>query len=229
MKHIPTAAWLLAAAFAAVAQAADSVRAGLLTTLSGPGAGLRIDIRIDIRDGFALAVKHSAGKLDGLPAEVIVADKQQNPDTARQTAERMVKRDKVDFMAGIVFSNLLLAAGPPVPQSNTFHISANAGPSPYAGAQSSPYFFSASYQNDNMHEAVGKTVQDKGVKKLALLASNEPAGKDAVFRLADRISALVFGKVIACGTPEEIHKHPDMKQACLGDEVGDEIAKGATA
>lgn len=176
MKHISAAALLLAAAFAPGADAADSVKVGLLTTLSGPGAGLGIDIR----DGFALAVKHNGGKLGGLPAEVIVADDQQNPDMARQTAERMVKHDKVDFMTGIVFSNLMLAAGPPVLQSNTFYISANAGPSQYAGEQCSPYFFSASYQNDNMHEAVGKTVQDKGFKRVALLAPNYPAGKDAL-------------------------------------------------
>ena len=176
MKHIPAAALLLAAAFVPGAHAADSVKVGLLTTLSGPGAGLGIDIR----DGFALAVKHSGGKLGGLPAEVIVADDQQNPDTARQTAERMVKRDKVDFMTGIVFSNLMLAVGPPVLQSNTFYVSANAGPSQYAGEQCSPYFFSASYQNDNMHEAVGKTVQDKGFRRVALLAPNYPAGKDAL-------------------------------------------------
>ena len=176
MKHISATALLLAAAFAPGAVAADSVKVGLLTTLSGPGAGLGINIR----DGFALAVKHSGGKLDGLPAEVIVADDQQNPDMARQTAERMVKRDKVDFMTGIVFSNLMLAVGAPVLQSNTFYISANAGRSQYAGEQCSPYFFSASYQNDNMHEAVGKTVQDKGFRRVALLAPNYPAGKDAL-------------------------------------------------
>jgi branched-chain amino acid transport system substrate-binding protein len=111
---------------------------------------------------------------------VIVADDQQNPDVARQTAERMIKRDKVDFMTGIVFSNLMLAVGPPVFQSNTFYISANAGPSQLAGEQCNPFFFSASYQNDNLHEAVGKTVQDKGYKKVALLAPNYPAGKDAL-------------------------------------------------
>jgi branched-chain amino acid transport system substrate-binding protein len=166
----------LACASLTAAHAADSVKVGLLSTLSGPGAGLGIDIR----DGFNLAIKHTGGKLGGLPAEVIVADDQQNPDTARQTAERMIKRDKVDFMTGIVFSNLMLAVGPPVFQSNTFYISANAGPSQYAGEQCSPYFFSASYQNDDMHEAIGKTVQDKGFKRVALLAPNYPAGKDAL-------------------------------------------------
>ena len=160
----------------AAAQAADAVKIGLLSTLSGPGAGLGIDIR----DGFQLAVKQGGGKLGGLPAEVVVADDQQSPDVARQTADRLIKRDKVDFMTGVVFSNVMLAVGAPTFASKTFYISANAGPSQYAGEQCNPYFFSASYQNDNLHEAVGKTVADKGFKRVALLAPNYPAGKDAL-------------------------------------------------
>jgi branched-chain amino acid transport system substrate-binding protein len=152
------------------------VKVGLLSTLSGPGAGLGVDIR----DGFQLAVKLSGGKFSGKTVDVIVADDQASPDVGRQTADRLVKRDKVDFMTGIVFSNVMLAVGAPTFQSKTFYISANAGPSQFAGEQCNPYFFSASYQNDNMHEAVGKVVTDKGFKKVALIAPNYPAGKDAI-------------------------------------------------
>ncbi|MEQ1657959.1 MAG: ABC transporter substrate-binding protein, partial [Hylemonella sp.] len=144
----------VSAVLALPALAADNVKIGLLSTLSGPGAGLGIDIR----DGFQLAVKLNGGKLGGLPAEVIVADDQASPDVGRQTADRLVKRDKVDFMTGIVFSNVMLAVGAPTFAAKTFYISANAGPSQLAGEQCNPYFFSASYQNDNQHEAVGKTV-----------------------------------------------------------------------
>jgi branched-chain amino acid transport system substrate-binding protein len=158
------------------AQAADKVKVGMLSTLSGPGAGLGIDIR----DGFNLALKHANGKFGGLPVEVIVADDQAKPDAARQTADRLVKQDKVDFMTGVVFSNVMLAVGKPIFDSKTFYISANAGPSQYAGADCNPYFFNVAWQNDNLHEAVGKTVQDKGFKKVALLAPNYPAGKDAL-------------------------------------------------
>lgn len=152
------------------------VKVGLLSTLSGPGAGLGVDIR----DGFQLAVKLAGGKFSGKAVDVIVADDQASPDVGRQTADRLVKRDKVDFMTGIVFSNVMLAVGAPTFQSKTFYISANAGPSQFAGEQCNPYFFSASYQNDNMHEAVGKVVTDKGFKKVALIAPNYPAGKDAI-------------------------------------------------
>ena len=158
------------------AQNDATVKVGLLSTLSGPGAGLGVDIR----DGFQLAVKLSGGKFAGRGVDVIVADDQASPDVGRQTADRLVKRDKVDFMTGIVFSNVMLAVGAPTFQSKTFYISANAGPSQFAGEQCNPYFFSASYQNDNMHEAVGKVVTDKGFKNVALIAPNYPAGKDAI-------------------------------------------------
>jgi branched-chain amino acid transport system substrate-binding protein len=104
--------------------AADKIKVGLVSTLSGPGAGLGVDIR----DGFQLGIKHLGGKLGNLPAEVLIADDQQNPDIAKQAADKFLKKDKVDFMTGIVFSNIMLAVGPAVFQNQTFYISANAGP-----------------------------------------------------------------------------------------------------
>jgi branched-chain amino acid transport system substrate-binding protein len=161
---------------AAPVQAQDAVKVGLLSTLSGPGAALGVDIR----DGFQLAVKLNGGKLGGRNAEVIVADDNASPDIGRQTADRLVRRDKVDFMTGVVFTNVMLAVGAPTFAAKTFYISANAGPSQLAGEQCNPYFFSVSWQNDNLHEAVGKHVQDKGFKKVGLIAPNYPAGKDAL-------------------------------------------------
>ncbi|PKO79187.1 MAG: ABC transporter substrate-binding protein [Betaproteobacteria bacterium HGW-Betaproteobacteria-13] len=156
--------------------AADSMKVGMMTTLSGPGAGLGIDIR----EGFELAVKHLGGKLGGITTEVIVADDAQNPETAKQITERFIKRDQVDIATGVVFSNIMLAVGPAFFGAETFYISANAGPSQYAGAECNPYFFNVAWQNDNLHEAMGKHVQDKGFKKVAMVAPNYPAGKDAL-------------------------------------------------
>ena len=163
-----TAALMLVAS----GHAADKVKVGFLSTLSGPGAGLGIDIR----DGFTLAIKHLNGKLGGLPAEVNIADDQQKPEVAQQLTEKFIKKDKVDFMTGIVFSNLMLAVGPAVFDSKTFYVSANAGPSQYAGEHCNPYFFNVAWQNDNLHEAVGKYVQDKAFKNVVLVAPNYPGG-----------------------------------------------------
>lgn len=181
MKHIRYLAASLGVAAAvaanfAVAQSQPAIKVGMVTTLSGGGAGLGVDIR----DGFDLALKHLDGKFGGRPVEVVVGDDQQNPDAARQLVERMVKRDRVDLMTGIVFSNIMLAVGPSVFNSKTHFISANAGPSQYAGAQCNPYFFNVAWQNDNLHEAVGKLVTDRGMKNAVLVAPNYPAGKDAM-------------------------------------------------
>jgi branched-chain amino acid transport system substrate-binding protein len=173
-KKIAVAA--MVATMAGMGHAADKVKVGVLSTLSGPGSGLGVDIV----DGFNLGLRHSGGKLGGLATEVLIVDDQQNPDVAKQATDKMLKRDKVDFMTGIVFSNVMLAVGPAVFDATTYYVSANAGPSQYAGDQCNPYFFNVAWQNDNLHEAVGKHVNDRGIKKVVLLAPNYPAGKDAL-------------------------------------------------
>ena len=152
------------------------VKVGMLSTLSGPGAGLGADIR----DGFKLAVKQLDGKFGGLPVELIVVDDQQKSDVAQRATGKLLKKDKVDFMTGIVFSNIMLAVGQPIFKNKTFYVSANAGPSQYAGEQCNPYFFNVASQNDNLHEAVGKYVQDKRFKKVVLVAPDYAGGKDAL-------------------------------------------------
>ena len=175
MKRLVLAA-LAAAALATQAHAADRVKVGFISTLSGPNAALGIDIR----DAFQLAVKMNGGKLGGLPAEVIVVDDQFNPDTGKQAADRLIKRDRVDFLTGIVFSNILLAAAPPALESKTIVISANAGPSQLAGEQCNRYFFSASWQNDVNNGAPGMLATQRNFNNVYLIAPNYPAGRDAL-------------------------------------------------
>lgn len=174
MKLHRLTATLLALSAALSAHAADKVKIGMLTTLSGAGAGLGVDIR----DGFELGLKHLGNKMGNLPVEVLTSDDQQNPEVARQMTERMVKKEKVDFMTGVVFSNVMLAVGPSVFAAKTHYISANAGPSQYAGEQCNPFFFNVAWQNDNLDEAVGKMVTEQGFKNVVLLAPNYPGGKD---------------------------------------------------
>jgi branched-chain amino acid transport system substrate-binding protein len=169
-------AGLAALLLAGAAQAADKVKVGFVSTLSGPAAA----IGIDIRDGFNLGVQMSGGKLGGLPAEVLITDDQQNPELGRQIVDKYLKRDHVHFVTGIVFSNVLLAVAPAVFESKTFLLSANAGPSLLAGANCSPWFFSVSWQNDGIPEAAGKYMSEKGYKSVFLLSPNYPAGKDMV-------------------------------------------------
>ncbi|HZQ73264.1 MAG TPA: ABC transporter substrate-binding protein [Burkholderiales bacterium] len=167
---------IAAAALALSAQAADRIKVGFISTLSGPSAALGVDIR----DGFQLAVKMNGGKLGGVPAEVLVGDDQFKPDVGRQLAERYVRLEKVNFLTGIVFSNILLAAAPMAWDNKIIYVSPNAAPSPLAGKQCNPYFFVASWPNDAYHEAAGKHATDKGYKSAYLIAPNYQAGKDSL-------------------------------------------------
>jgi branched-chain amino acid transport system substrate-binding protein len=175
MKRIALVAALLCVVILP-AGAADKIKIGFLSTLSGPSAALGVDIR----DGFNLAIRHQGGNLGGLPVDLIIGDDAFSPDTARQLTDRMLKRDDVHIMTGIVFSNIMLAVAPAIFQDQTFYISPNAGPAELAGEKCSPFFFNVAWQNDNLHEAMGKHVADKGYKKVYLIAPNYPAGRDAL-------------------------------------------------
>jgi branched-chain amino acid transport system substrate-binding protein len=164
----------LAIITSAPAMAADKIKIGLITTLSGPEAVMGNPMR----DSAELALSQLGGKIGGLPAEMVYGDDQQKPDVARQIAERMLQKDKVDVITGILGSNVLLAIYDQVIRTKTLLISGNAGPHQMAGEQCSPYFFSVSQQTDQSSEAMGKYLSDQDVDGVYLLASNYNAGKD---------------------------------------------------
>jgi branched-chain amino acid transport system substrate-binding protein len=167
---------IAAAAFASSGIAADKIRVGFISTLSGPSAALGVDIR----DGFQLAVKLNGGKLGGLPAEVLVGDDQFKPEVGRQLAEKNVRLDKVNFLTGMVFSNIMLASVPVAFENKVIYVSPNAAPSPLAGKQCNPYLFVASWPNDAYHEAAGQHATNRGYKNTYLIAPNYQAGKDSL-------------------------------------------------
>lgn len=155
---------------------ADGVKIGMITTLSGGGASLGIDIR----DGFELALEMKGGQLGGYPTELIVADDARKVENAKQIANRMLRQDKVDVVTGIVWSNLALAVVPSVTRTGAFYISPNAGPSKLAGAGCDANYFNVAWQNDNLHEAVGQHMTEASFENVYVLAPNYPAGKDAI-------------------------------------------------
>lgn len=158
----------------ATAHAADSVKIGFITTLSGPGGVMGKHHK----DGANLALEQLGGKIGGVNAEIIYGDDQQKPDVGRQVAEEMLKRDKVNFVSGVIFSNVLLALYRPVIESGTIMVGASGGPHEVAGEMCAPNFFSMSWQNDQAPEAMGKYMTDQKIDNVFIMAPNFAAGKD---------------------------------------------------
>src|SRR6202011_922907 len=176
-RNMGTAFWLAGAtvlALANPANAADTVKIGFVSTFSGPTAV----IGNDMRNSFELALDHMGRKMGGLPVEVIYEDDQQKPDVGKQKTEKLVQSDKVDFIAGYIWSNVLLASLKPIVDAKTIAVTANAGPSQLAGELCSPYVFSTSWQNDQTPQAMGEYMNQKGVKSVFLIGPNYAAGKD---------------------------------------------------
>jgi branched-chain amino acid transport system substrate-binding protein len=173
MKNAVIALAAATALAAGAAQAfADPVKVGMITTLSGGGASLGIDVR----DGFELALKQ-AGRDD---IELIIEDDARKPDLAVQLSDKLIQSDKVDIMTGIIWSNLAMAVIPGAVAQGKIYLSPNAGPSALAGAGCNENYFNVAWQNDNLHEAMGAYASSAGYEKAFILAPNYPAGQDAL-------------------------------------------------
>ncbi|MDJ0993733.1 MAG: ABC transporter substrate-binding protein [Dinoroseobacter sp.] len=150
----------------------DAAKVGMITTLSGGGAGLGIDVR----DGFQLALKMAGAE----NVELVIEDDQRKPEIAVQLADKMIQSEQVDVMTGIIWSNLAMAVVPAATAQGKFYLSPNAGPSALAGKGCHPNYFNVAWQNDNLHEAAGAYANEAGFANSFILAPNYPAGQDAL-------------------------------------------------
>ena len=156
------------------AAAQEKVKIGFITTLSGP-QGV---IGEDMKNSVELALDHLGRKIGGLDVEIIYGDDQVKPDVGKQLADEMLKKHKVHFVSGVIWSNVMLAVAPTVTGAGTFMIGTNAGPHDLAGKGCHELFFTTSWQNDQTPEAMGKYMQDQGITDVYLMAPNYAAGKD---------------------------------------------------
>jgi branched-chain amino acid transport system substrate-binding protein len=193
---LAAAAALALGAGPALAQS-KSVKIGFVSTFSGPTAA----IGNDMRNSFELALDHMGRKMGGLPVEVIYEDDQQKTEIGRQKTEKLIQSDKVDFLSGYIWSNVMQASVPPIVESKTFLIVANAGLSPLAGEKCSPNIFSTSWTNDSNPRAVGEYMNKKGLENVYLIGPNYAAGKENLGGL----KAVFKGQVVG----EDYTKWPD--------------------
>ncbi len=178
-------------ALAASPVAAEKVKVGFIVTLTG-GGGI---IGKPMKNAFELGMEHVGGRLGGMETEVIYADDKRKPDVAKQLVNKMIKKDRVHFITGIIWSNLLVAIHGPVTRSNTFLISSNAGAGAVAGKRCSKDFFNVSFQNDVMPEGMGKYMTDKKINNVYAMSPNYQAGKDMIKGFKRMYKGKIVGEV----------------------------------
>jgi branched-chain amino acid transport system substrate-binding protein len=188
-----TAVVVSAALLAPEAHAEDKVKVGLITSLSGSAAVLGQQMT----NGFNLAVKTLGGKLGGLEAEVFTADDEGKPDVGVGKVKALIDRDKVEFVVGPIFSNVLGAIMKPVTETGTFLISPNAGSSVFAGKDCNPNFFVTSYQNDQIHNVLGQYAQDSKIKSVLIMVPNYQAGRDADVGFKQKFTGEIIDEIFA--------------------------------
>jgi branched-chain amino acid transport system substrate-binding protein len=182
---------LIASAVAVTGAAqADSVKIGFVTTLTTPAAV----IGEDMKNSVELALEHIGNKMGPLDVELIMEDDGFKPDIGKQKTDKLVKQDDVDFVAGYIWSHVLLASAKSVFDADKFLISANAGPSQLAGKRCNKNFFSTSWQNDQTPMAMGEHLNQKGVKSLYVMAPNYAAGKDMTNGVERTFKGKILGK-----------------------------------
>lgn len=210
-------ATLTAALGSVAAQAQDSVKIGFITTLTTPASV----IGQDMVDAVNLAVEHAGGKIAGKKIEVIFEDDGVKPEVGRQKAEKLIQQDNVDFVTGVIWSNVLLAIRKPVVDSGKFLISGNAGPSPLAGKLCHENFFSTRDQNDMGPMGLGEVLNQQGIKSLYVIAPNFAAGKDMVAGVERTFKGQVLGR--------DFTKWGDEPQLDFAAELAKAEASGAQA
>lgn len=178
-------------ALAASPVAAEKVKVGFIVTLTG-GGGI---IGKPMKNAFELGMEHVGGRLGGMETEVIYGDDKRKPDVAKQLVNKMIKKDRVHFITGIIWSNLLVAIHGPVTRSNTFLISSNAGAGAVAGKRCSKDFFNVSFQNDVMPEGMGKYMTDKKINNVYTMSPNYQAGKDMIKGFKRMYKGKIVGEV----------------------------------
>ena len=174
MKKRLIVAAALAAFVAAPVAHADTVKIGFINTFSG---GLAIFGKHQ-KDAVELALDHLGRKLGGLDVEMVYGDDQAKPDVGRQVAVQMLQKDKVDFVTGIIWSNVLAASQNVVLKADKIMITTNAGWSQMAGKGCHPLFFTTSWNNDQTPEAMGRLMTDEKIDNVFQLSVNYQAGKD---------------------------------------------------
>ncbi len=167
------AAGFVPARFAIGQQA--KIKLGMMLPYSGTYAllGKNID------EAFRLYINEHGGKLGGREIEWAQVDDQSDPPKGADNANKLITRDKVDFLIGTVHSGVQMAMLKVARDNETFMIIPNAGLKEATGALCAPYIFRTSFSNWQPGFAMGKVAADRGWKKAITITWDYAAGAES--------------------------------------------------
>jgi len=155
------------------ARAADSVKIGLISTLSGPNA---VSGEM-IRKAAELYLAKKAASAGGATVELIIRDDGgPNPEVAKRLVQELVVGNKVQYLAGIVFTPNANAIAPLVTQAKLPCVLTNSGGA--ATTRLSPYFVRTSFTNWQTCYTLGQWAVRNGYKRVSTLVADFVAGID---------------------------------------------------
>ncbi len=169
LSSVVALAALAGGASSSAAQPSGPIKIGFIYPDSGPMAQLGLDLR----DGFLLYWSEVGHKAAGRPVEVLVETKGScKPDEGLTKARKLVERDQVHLLGGIICTPVAYALRPYVIDKKIPFIVMNAGANELTMKLRSPYIFRSSFSNSDGSHALGEWLAKQGYRKIVLIASD---------------------------------------------------------
>jgi branched-chain amino acid transport system substrate-binding protein len=172
-----------------------------------PDQGVFTQIGFDMRDGFLLYMNEVGNKAGGRPLEIHLETKPTNkPDDGLTKAKRLVEREKVHILGGVVSSPVAYALRGYVIEQKLPFVIMNAGADGLTQRQRSEWIFRSSYANCQSAHPLGDWVHKQGYKKVVVAGSDFVTGHESIGPFA-RVYTELGGQVIQeiyppLGTPD---------------------------
>jgi branched-chain amino acid transport system substrate-binding protein len=159
----------------AIGQAAK-IKLGLMLPYTGTYAALGKNID----DAVRLAIGEKGGTLGGREVEYVVLDDESEPAKGAENANKLVSRDKVDFLVGTVHSGVAMAMVKVAGDNDTMLVIPNAGVDAATGPACAPNIFRTSFSNWQPGFAMGKVAGGRGQKRAVAVSWDYAAGHESV-------------------------------------------------
>jgi len=161
--------------------AADPVKVGYTISLSGVYTALGVDLR----DGFNLYMEECGNKAGGQEIQVIVEDIGSNQvSRALDTARKLIEKDSVQILAGVVGSGTAYALAEYVEKHEIPFVISNAGADGLTQNKNNPFIVRPAFVNSAGSHPLGEWLYEKGYRKAVLMGADYAAGYEHVGGIA---------------------------------------------